>query len=99
MKHFTEMLSTMTRASGKEFLFNGSFHEAFSSVLVVAQSLAIMPVVGVKSDSAYGLRFTWKSFRTIYSVLAFCFAASYNIFATYMTLMRPMTFNSIGSYF
>lgn len=91
------MLSTMTRATGKE-LFNGSFHDAFSSVLVVAQSLAILPVVGVRGESAYGLRFTWKSFRTIYSVMAFCFAASYTIFATYMTLLKPITFNSIGSY-
>lgn len=97
-EYFTELLASMTRATGKEFLFNGSFHEAFSSVLVVAQCLAILPVIGIKSGSAYGLRFTWKSYRTIYSMTAFAFAASYTIFSTYITLNRPITFNSIGSY-
>lgn len=89
----------MARAGGSDVPFNGSFHEAFSSVLVIAQCLAILPVIGVKSRSAYGLKFTWKSFRTIYSVTAFGFAASYTIFATCLTLTRPVTFNSVGSQF
>lgn len=95
---FTELLSSMTRTTGKETISNGSFHEAFSSVLVVAQCLAMLPVIGTKGESAYGLRFTWKSFRTIYSATAFCFAASYTIFATYMTLKQPITFNSVGQF-
>lgn len=98
MFYFTEMLSSMTRTNGRQTVFNGSFHEAFSSVLVVAQCLAMLPVVGIKGDSAYGLRFTWKSFRTIYSATAFCFAASYTLFATYMTLKKPITFNSVGQF-
>lgn len=93
-----ELLSTMSRATGKEFYNNGSFHQAFSSVLVFAQCLAILPVIGIKSSSSYGLRFTWKSFRTIYSVTAFCFAASYTVFATFITLRKKITFNSIGLY-
>lgn len=94
----TEILSTMTRSTGKEFIFNGSFHEAFSPILILAQCLAMLPVIGVKRGSAYGLRFTWKSFRTIYSVTAFCFAASYTLFATCITLTKPITFKSIGWY-
>lgn len=94
--YFAEMLSSMTRATGKDFVFNGSFHEAFSSVLVVAQCLAMLPVIGVKSTSAYGLRFTWKSYRTVYSLTAFAFAAAYTIFTIALTLTKPVTFNSIG---
>lgn len=86
----------MTRATGNDLNCNGSFHEAFSSVLVLAQCLAILPVVGIKSGSTHGLRFTWKSFRTIYSLTAFVFAASYTVFATCITLTKKITFNSIG---
>lgn len=88
----------MSRANGKKSYNNGSFHEAFSSVLVIAQCLAILPVIGIKSSSSYGLRFTWKSFRTVYSLTAFCFAASYTVFATFITLRKKITFNSIGVY-
>lgn len=94
---FSELLSTMSRATGNEFNCNGSFHEAFSSVLVLAQCLAILPVVGIRSGSTHGLRFTWKSFRTIYSLTAFVFAASYTVFSTCITLTKKITFNSIGS--
>lgn len=86
----------MTRTTGKELIINGSFLEAFSSVLVMAQCMALLPVIGIKDGSAFALRFTWKSFRTIYSVTAFCFAASYTIFAICITLTKPITFNSIG---
>lgn len=90
------MLSTMTRATGNEFIFNGSFHEAVGSVLVVAQCFGMLPVVGIKAESAYRLKFTWKSFRTIYSVTAFGVAAAYTIFSTYLTLKKPFTFNLFG---
>lgn len=86
----------MSRATGNEFNCNGSFHEAFSSVLILAQCLAILPVVGIRSGSTHGLRFTWKSFRTIYSLTAFVFAASYTVFSTCITLTKKITFNSIG---
>lgn len=88
----------MSRTTGNEIIINGSFHEAIGSVLVIAQSMALLPVVGIKGPSSYGLRFTWKSFRTMYSVAAFGFASSYTIFATCQTLTRPVTFNSIGLY-
>lgn len=91
------MLSTIARASGNgDFVCNGSFHEAISSVLVVAQCLAMLPVTGIKKKSAYELRFSWQSARTIYSLIAFGFAASYVVFATCITLTKPLTFNSFG---
>lgn len=92
------MLSSMARASGQDLVCNGSFHEAFGSVLIVAQCLAMLPVTGVKGSSAYGLKFSWRSYRTIYSVVAFGFAALYTIFATCITLTKPLTFNSFGLY-
>lgn len=88
----------MARPTRNELVINGSFHQAFGPVLVVAQCLGVLPVIGVKGNSSFGLRFTWKSFRTIYSVIAFIFAASYTIFATCTTLTGPVTFNSVGLY-
>lgn len=88
----------MSRTTGNELIINGSFHEAFGPVLVIAQCFALLPVVGIKGSSSYGLRFTWKSFRTIYSVAAFCFALSYTIFAACQTLAKEITFKSIGMY-
>lgn len=96
MINFAEMLSSMARANGKDFVCNGSFHEAVGSVLVVAQCLAMLPVTGVKTPSAYGLKFSWKSYRAIYSLTAFGFATSYTIFATCITVTKPVTFNSLG---
>lgn len=90
------MLSKMAHATGNDLVCNGSFHAAFSSVLVVAQCLAMLPVTGITNSSAHGLRFSWQCFRTIYSVIAFGFAASYTIFATCITLTKPVTFNSFG---
>lgn len=92
------MLASMARTIGKDFVCNGSFHEAFGSVLIVAQCLAMLPVTGVKSSSAYGLKFSWRSYRTIYSLIAFGFATLYTIFATCITLTKPVTFNSFGLY-
>lgn len=73
-----------------------SFHKSFSSVLVVAQCLAMLPVCGVKDRSANGLRFRWISLRTIYSLTAFGFAASYLIFSIAVKLNRVVTFSSFG---
>lgn len=87
----------MARAIGTDLVCNGSFHEAFSSVLIVAQCLAMLPVTGVKTKSAFELRFAWRSFRTVYSLIAFGFATVYVIFATCITLTKPVTFNSFGS--
>lgn len=91
------MLTPMARATGNNLIYNGSFHEALSSMLVIAQCFAMLPVNGLKKSSAYELRFSWQSIRTIYSITAFGFAASYTIFATCITLTKPVTFNSFGS--
>lgn len=92
------MLSSMARGAGQDLVCNGTFHEAFGSVLIIAQCLAMLPVTGVKSSSAYSLKFSWRSYRTIYSVVAFGFAMLYTIFATCITLTKPVTFNSFGLY-
>lgn len=91
-----EILSRMTSAPVKDTVVSGSFQQAFSSVLVVAQCLGIMPVIGIKGNSSFGLKFTWCSFRTIYSMTAFLFAASYDIFAICVSMTKPITFKSVG---
>lgn len=90
------MLSSMANKVDKDFVCENSFHESLSSVLVVAQCLTMLPVMGIKSTSAKGLKFEWRSYRTIYSLIAFGFAASYLILTIYAIFNASVTFNSFG---
>lgn len=90
------MLSSLIYKTDKDFVCSNSFHESFSSVLVVAQCLAMLPVMGIKNTSAKGLKFKWQSFRTIYSLTAFGFAAAYLILTIYAIFDATVTFNSFG---
>lgn len=47
----------------------GSFHEAIGPVVFVAQFFGVLPVDGVNSGEISGLRFRWKSIKTIYSLV------------------------------
>jgi hypothetical protein len=45
---------------------DGSFHQAISRVLLMGTFLGL-PICGIQSSEISNLRFTWKSFRAIYS--------------------------------
>lgn len=47
----------------------GSFQEAIGPVLRFSQVFAIMPVNGVNSKEISNIKFKWKSFKAVYSLL------------------------------
>ncbi|XP_062138673.1 gustatory receptor 5a for trehalose isoform X1 [Drosophila sulfurigaster albostrigata] len=54
-------------------------------VLVIAQCFSLMPVCGIYAATAQGLRFSWRSWRTWYSVLCICSLSVDTIFTINMT--------------
>ncbi|XP_037048444.1 uncharacterized protein LOC119082852 [Bradysia coprophila] len=74
------------------FVYDGSFHEAIGSVLVLAQFFAIMPVQGIKGKSAKDLRFIWKSFRTSYSFFVFVMICLNAVCASFWLMNERITF-------
>lgn len=77
---------------------DGSFQEAISPILVMAQCFGIMPVVGVKSKSASKLKFQWKSVRVAYSFVAFILALIYAVMTIAKTLSRDIQFDSMSMF-
>ncbi|KAH8371100.1 hypothetical protein KR093_006246 [Drosophila rubida] len=88
----SEPLSCQTR---KQFLYNGTFHEAVGKVLLTAQLFAMMPVRGVTAKHPSSLNFSWLHVRTCCCLL---FIASTLIdlsLTIYKVLDGPMSFNNI----
>ncbi|CAD7082417.1 unnamed protein product [Hermetia illucens] len=73
----------LRRATKEDFMYNGSFHEAVGTVLLIAQFFAIMPVRGVKSKNANGLSFRWCCFPALYTGIVLIFLAFYFILTIY----------------
>lgn len=86
----------MQRATNKDLLYKGSFQEAIGSVLIMAQCFAIMPVVGVKCDTAAEIYFSWKSYRTIYTLITFVLTTIYAALTIYTTFSVKVEFDLIG---
>lgn len=65
-------------------------------VLAMAQCFAIMPLRGVKSPNVGDLRFTWRSFRTLYAGIMFVLTSLHAV----MTILRmyngPIEFERLG---
>ncbi|XP_037940356.1 gustatory receptor 5a for trehalose-like [Teleopsis dalmanni] len=62
--NFKGMASGFRRGTRSDFIHNGSFHEAVTPALIIAQCFCLMPVRGINHKTAKGLSFSWKSFRT-----------------------------------
>lgn len=60
-----------------------SFQESVSSVTTFVQFLALMPVSGTSKNVVDDLKFSWKSFRTIYTL----FYIGYGIFTSILYFM------------
>ncbi len=50
-------------------MYQGTFLEAMTPILIVAQFFGVMPLHGVLSKSYRDLNFRWNSIRTVYSIL------------------------------
>lgn len=89
----------MKRATKKDFLYTGSFHEAVGSVLALAQLFAVMPVVGIKSDRASELAFKWTSIRTIYGIIMLLLLIGYAGLGFNFMYKLNMDFDAISMIF
>lgn len=90
------MLSSLHHAVSKKFDGCDCFHESISFVLVIAQCFAMLPVIGIKSPPANGLRFKWQSIRAMYSLIVFVLITSYLIFAAAKSFIAGVTFKTFG---
>lgn len=91
-----EEIKCLQRATNKDLFYTGSFHEAIAPVLVLAQLFALMPVIGIKGDTASDLRFSWKAFRTAYSLIVFVLTTIYAALAIFMAFRRKVEFDLVG---
>lgn len=53
-----------------------SFHKSIAFVLLLAQCFGQLPVQGILCNDVQSLRFSWKSWRTVYSILI-CVGAAF----------------------
>lgn len=50
-------------------IFHASSHRALAPVIFLGQVFAVMPVLGISRTSASQLKFTWLSFRVLYTLV------------------------------
>lgn len=94
---FPGKIECLTRATRTEFVYNGSFQEAVGPILAFGQFFSVMPVVGVKTNSASKLKFKWDSCRTIYSVIMFVLLTFYASLTLFITFRRnKIRFEGVG---
>ncbi|KAM8709834.1 hypothetical protein ACLKA7_016611 [Drosophila subpalustris] len=89
------MCTRLRLKSRRQFLYNGTFHEAVGKVLITAQFFAMMPVRGVTAQHPSSLNFSWLHVRTCCCLL---FIASTVIDLTltiYKVLDGDISFNNI----
>ncbi|ALC49894.1 Gr5a, partial [Drosophila busckii] len=60
--------ATQRRGTRRNFQHDGSFQQAVAPVLLVAQCFCLMPVQGLSAYSVRKLHFTWRSWRTCWSL-------------------------------
>lgn len=89
-------MNWLRRGTQKEFVCTGSFQEAIGSILVLAQLVGLMPVVGVKCSSASQLRFKWNSIRTMYSFVVFLLLLAYAITTVMVSFESQIHFDRVG---
>ncbi len=64
----------------------------------MAECLSVMPVMNVYAKNAKGLYYSWKSFRTIYSIVVMLITFSFTILIIHWCLSGRLYFDNIGSY-
>lgn len=86
----------LQRGTNKDYIYNGSFHEAISPVLVMAQLFGVMPVCGVREPDLNLMEFKWKCFRTIYSLTILLGLLIMTFITLYWTFTHKIEFAKIG---
>ncbi|XP_059619828.1 gustatory receptor for sugar taste 64f-like [Phlebotomus argentipes] len=75
-----------------QFNENGSFHQAMTKILFVAQCFGVMPVIGVTCKNPTNLRFSWMSLRTIYSLISLVAIGFYTALTIHHSLNSKLEF-------
>lgn len=65
---------------------SGSFHEAVSSIFVIAQFFGIMPIINMGDKTASKLKFKWLAFRTIFAAVMLLFVTIFAVIAFYVVI-------------
>lgn len=86
----------LQRGTNKDYIYNGSFHEAISPVLVMAQLFGVMPVCGIRDADLNLMEFKWKCFRTIYSLAILLGLLIMTFVTIYWTFTHKIEFAKIG---
>lgn len=94
--NISENIQMLQRGTRKDFMYDGSFNEAIGPVLAMGQFFAVMPVIGVQLGSVSKLRYSWKSMRTIYSIVVFFLTIIYTVFTVLKSLDGDIEFDKIG---
>lgn len=94
----SEEVQYLKRVTRKDFSFDGSFQEAIGSILAMAQCFGVMPVAGIKSNSASCLKFQWKSFRAIYCFIAILLGLIYAGITIWITFTNDIEFVRISKF-
>lgn len=95
---WSDKIRCLKRATRKDFLYEGTFHEAIAPALVLSQIMAVMPVIGICKNDASHLRFSWKALRTVYAVIVFVMATVYAGLSL-RTAFEKVDFDLIGLFF
>lgn len=77
--------------SDVSYHFEGTFRKAIWPVLAIAQLHGVMPIHGISSESLSDLHFKWKSFRTIYAVIATMILLSHTLLLFWKLLTETVS--------
>lgn len=77
---------------------SGSFHEAVSSIFVIAQFFGIMPIINMKDRTASKLKFKWLAFRTIFAALMLLLVTTFGVIIFYVMVIES-NFDRVSKYY
>lgn len=65
---------------------SGSFHEAVSSIFLIAQFFGIMPLYNMEHKTASKIKFKWLAFRTILAAVLLLFVNTFAVITFYVVI-------------
>lgn len=67
---------------------SGSFHEAVSSIFVIAQFFGIMPIINMEDRTASKLKFKWLAFRTTLAAVMLLLVTTISVIIFYVMIIE-----------
>jgi len=82
-------------AVSKIMTCSGGFHEAVRPILLIAQCFGVMPLLNITSKCPSSLKFSWKSFRAVFTIFVMLSCLGESIFAVYWTFSTHVEFGKM----